>query len=213
MSSSLQVLFANTLWIKTVINVVALGYLAYLFVGLFLSWLGPNPIETITHETGTWALNFLMATLAVSPVRRWSRWNRLIKYRRFLGLWSFAFVSLHLLVFLFFDHFFDLASMWEDIVDRPYISVGFLAFLLMLPLAVTSYKTLQRRLGKRWLQLHRLIYVIAILAILHYWWLVKADISMPVLYGLITIILLSDRVYLAIKKAREVAPNSHIARR
>lgn len=185
---------------KLFITAVASGYLAYLMAGVFFSWLGPNPVEVITHQTGEWGLHFLLLTLTVTPLRRHFHWSSLITIRRFLGLWSFAFISLHLLVFLFFDHLFYWPGIVADIVERPYITVGFAGFLLMLPLAVTSLRYWQKRLGRRWVTLHRLTYVVAVLGIVHYWWLVKADLLWPMVYGLILLLLLGDRLWFVYRK-------------
>jgi sulfoxide reductase heme-binding subunit YedZ len=188
---------------KILLSLIALGYIAYLVIGIFFDYLGANPIETLTHKTGSWALYFLLATLSITPLRRHFHWNALMRLRRFLGLWSFAFLFLHFFVFIFFDHFFDWQSIWADVLDRPYITVGFLGLLLMVPLAITSFKRLQRLMGKRWLLLHQMVYLIAILGIIHYWWLVKADILWPTIYGLCVLLLLADRVYWARKKNQQ----------
>jgi sulfoxide reductase heme-binding subunit YedZ len=193
-------LFLSTTISKLVITCMALAYIAYLIVGLFLSYLGSNPIEVITHATGEWGLHFLLLTLMVSPLRRHFHWNSLMQLRRFLGLWCFAFLFLHFFIFIFFDHFFDWTSILEDIVERPYITLGFAGLVLMTPLAVTSFKRLQQKLGKAWFKLHRLIYPIAILGLGHYWWLVKADTLWPLLYTLVLVLLLADRVFFAYKK-------------
>ena len=185
---------------KLAITAIALGYLAYLTLGLFFGYLGPNPVEVITHKTGEWGLHFLLLTLTVTPLRRHFHWNSLLKLRRFLGLWSFAFISVHLLVYVLFDHFFDWLGIIEDIVERPYITVGFLGFLCLLPLAVTSLRYWQKRLGKNWIRLHRLTYLVGILGVIHYWWLVKADVLWPMVYGLVLLVLLGARLWFACKK-------------
>lgn len=156
--------------------------------------LGANPIEAITHHTGEWALRILLLTLAVSPARRIFRINSLIKFRRMLGLTTFIYVVAHFSIYIVLDQWFDLVAIIEDIKDRPYITVGFLAFVLMIPLAATSTDAMQRRLQIVWVKLHRLIYVIAVLAILHFWWLVKADLLEPIIYASILIILLAYRL-------------------
>lgn len=166
-----------------------------LVVGLFTSSLGANPVEKITHETGEWGLRLLLITLALTPLRRVFKWSGLFGYRRMLGLFSFFYVSLHFLTWLVFDHSFELGSIIEDIVERPYITVGFSAFVLLVPLAVTSFKSLQRRMGRNWLLLHRLIYLIAALGVVHFWWLVKADVREPLIYALILTVLLGIRLY------------------
>lgn len=159
----------------------------------WLAWqdrLGANPVETLSHRTGDWSLRFLLLTLAVTPLRRLSGWNWLLRFRRMLGLFAFFYVCLHLGVYLIFDQFFDPSAILEDIAKRPYITVGFAGFLLLIPLAATSTNGMIKRLGRNWQRLHRLVYLIAVLGVVHYWWLVKADISEPLLYaGLLTMLL------------------------
>ena len=164
-----------------------------------------EPLEFITRGTGDWTLYFLCFTLAVTPLRRLTRWNWLIKLRRMLGLYMFFYGVLHFMTFLWFDHFFDVAEMWKDVLKRPFITVGFIAFVLLIPLAVTSTNAMVKRLGgKRWQWLHRLIYVIAPLAILHFWWMKagKHNFTEPIIYGTILGVLLLMRVYWARVKAR-----------
>ena len=164
-----------------------------------------EPLEFITRGTGDWTLYFLCITLAVTPLRRLTKWNWLIKLRRMLGLYMFFYGFLHFMTFLWFDHFFDVAEMWKDVLRRPFITVGFIAFLLLIPLAVTSTNAMVKRLGgKRWQWLHRLIYVIAPLAILHFWWMKagKHNFTEPILYGTILGVLLLMRVYWARTKAK-----------
>jgi sulfoxide reductase heme-binding subunit YedZ len=157
-----------------------------------------EPIEFITHGTGDWALYFLCITLAVTPLRRLTNANWLIKLRRMLGLFTFFYAVLHFTTFIWFDHFFDLAAIWKDVLKRPFITVGFIAFLLLVPLAATSTNGMVRRLGgKRWQALHRAIYVIAPLAILHFWWMKagKHNFAQPILFGAIVALLLGARLY------------------
>jgi sulfoxide reductase heme-binding subunit YedZ len=159
-----------------------------------------EPLQYITRATGDWTLYFLCITLAVTPLRRLTRWNWLIKLRRMVGLYAFFYGLLHFTTFLWFDHFFDLQEMWKDVLKRPFITVGFTAFVLLIPLAVTSTNAMVRRLGgKRWQWLHRLVYVIAPLGILHFWWMKagKHDFSQPILFGLIVLALLGVRAYWA----------------
>lgn len=169
-----------------------------LVIFTFTDQLGANPVEFITRNTGDWTLYFLCFTLAVTPLRRFTGWNWLVRLRRMLGLFAFFYASLHFLTFLWFDHFFDVAEMLKDVVKRPFITVGFGAFLLLIPLAATSTNAMIKRLGgKRWQLLHRLIYLIAPLGILHYWWMKagKNDFSQPILFGLIVATLLLLRLY------------------
>ncbi|KRB92786.1 sulfite oxidase heme-binding subunit YedZ [Noviherbaspirillum sp. Root189] len=191
--------------LKTVLFVAALGPLVRLVLFGFTDRLGANPIEFITRNTGDWTLYFLCLTLLITPLRRVTNWNWLIKLRRMVGLFAFFYATLHFTTFLWFDHFFDIDEMLKDVVKRPFITVGFTAFLLLIPLAVTSTNAMVRRLGgKRWQWLHRLIYLIAPLGILHYWWMKagKNDFSQPVLFGSIVVILLLARVYFNILKPR-----------
>ena len=152
-----------------------------------------NPIKEITHFTGEWALNFLLITLSITPLRKITRKNSLIRFRRMLGLFAFFYACLHFSTYLVLDQFFDWDEIVRDVAKRPYITVGFSAFLLLIPLAVTSTNKMAQRLGNNWRKLHSLIYPIAILVIFHYLWQVKADILPPVIYGLILCLLLALR--------------------
>ena len=180
--------------------VLALLPLARLLLAGAADWfggLGANPIEFITRSTGTWTLVMLCLTLAITPLRRWSGYNELIRLRRMLGLFAFFYGVLHLGTYVWFDQFFDLTAMLRDIVKRPFITAGFVAFLLMLPLAITSTRAMQRRLGRRWAVLHRLVYVVAIAALLHYAWhkAGKNDFSEVGIYALVIAVLLGARLF------------------
>lgn len=154
--------------------------------------LGADPVAELTHASGEWALYFLLASLAMTPLRRFSGWRWPIGYRRMLGLWALCYASLHLAVYVVLDLGFFWEQILDDVLDRPFITVGFLAFLLLLPLAATSTRAAMRRLGRRWGQLHRLVYLIGILAVLHVWWLTKADLREPALYaGILALLLLA----------------------
>lgn len=181
--------------IKALIIILCCLHIVYLTYALMTDGLGVNPIETLTHITGEWGLRLLLLTLAITPLRRLFHWNVLIRFRRLLGVCSFVYISAHFLTYVVFDYFFDWLAIVEDIVEHAYIAVGFLAFMLMVPLAVTSMDSLQRKMGRYWGKLHQLTYLIAVLAIVHYWWLVKADIRLPLTYGLILLSLLMVRVY------------------
>lgn len=169
---------------------------------LRLLWLGmhdrltANPIEFITRATGDWTLYFLCFTLAITPLRRLTGQNSLLRLRRMLGLFTFFYASLHFLTFLWFDHFFDLADMVRDVLKRPFIAMGFSAFVLLIPLAVTSNDAMVRMLGRRWMLLHRLIYVIAVLSMLHFWWMRagKNNFTEPLIMGAIVAVLLVLRL-------------------
>lgn len=157
--------------------------------------LGTNPIEEVTHRTGWWTLTFLMLTLAVTPARKLTGVGWLIKLRRMLGLYAFFYAFLHFSIYLGIDQFFAFNYILEDIMDRPYITVGFTAFLMLIPLAATSTKKMVKRLGgRRWNRLHRLVYVAAALGVLHFLWLVKADIREPALFGGVLVTLLGYRL-------------------
>ena len=156
--------------------------------------LGANPIEAVRLFTGDWTLYFLLIALAVTPLRKFTGWNVLIRYRRMLGLYAFFYASLHFLSYLILDQFFDWYAIWKDVLKRPYITIGTAAFLLLIPLAITSTNKMQARLGKKWKKLHRLVYLVATLGVLHFLWLVKADIREPVALGIVLIILLILRM-------------------
>lgn len=161
----------------------------------FPEWLGVNPAEYITRSTGDWALRMLLITLAVTPLRKLTGWSWLLRLRRMLGLYAFFYALMHFLSYLAFDHVFDPGAIFSDILKRPFITVGFLSLLLLLPLALTSANAMVRRLGaKRWLALHRLVYLIAPLAVLHFWWMVKRDVTEPSIYAAVLGILLGIRV-------------------
>lgn len=156
--------------------------------------LGANPIEVITRSTGSWTLIFLLITLSVTPLRRISSFKGVIKLRRMLGLYAFFYACLHFTTYIWLDQFFDLGEILKDIPKRPFITVGFSSFMLLVPLALTSSSAMIRRLGKGWQQLHRLVYVIAIGGVVHFMWLVKADRRQPLIYGTILTFLLGYRL-------------------
>ena len=186
--------------VHTLIIVAALVPLALIVRDAVTDRLGANPIEQITHRTGDWTIRLLLATLAVTPLRRLTGWNSIIRYRRTIGLLTFTYVCLHFLTYLVLDQGFPMqgfaiAYVVEDIAKRPYITVGFTAFLLLIPIAWTSTKGWIRRLGRRWTTLHQLVYVAAALGVLHYLWLIKGDRPTAVYYGLILVGLLVTRVW------------------
>jgi methionine sulfoxide reductase heme-binding subunit len=187
-------------WLKVVVFLACLLPLALLVWGGLHDDLTANPIEYITRSTGDWTMRFLLITLSISPLRRLLQQPDLIRYRRMLGLFSFLYGVLHLITWLWLDKFFDVQEMWADVVKRRFITMGMLGFLLMVPLAITSTKGWIRRLGKNWQRLHRLIYVSAAAGVIHYYWLVKSDIRMPVTYGVILLVLLALRFVGAGKK-------------
>jgi sulfoxide reductase heme-binding subunit YedZ len=175
-----------------------------LMIGAFnaLGWLhfgdislGADPVKVMLHTCGRWTLNFLMITLCMTPLRDLTRSSLWLRFRRMFGLFAFFYALLHLSVYLLLDQSGKLGALWEDIVKRPYITIGMLALLLLIPLAVTSTAKAQRRLGRRWIRLHRLVYVIAILGAWHFWWQVKKDIRQPELYACGLAILLGYRLW------------------
>ncbi len=180
-------------WLKISVFLLSLIPLCTLISGAYFANLGANPIEKITHNTGYWALTFLLITLTITPLRRLLSWQWLLRLRRMLGLFAFFYASLHFSTYLVLDQFFDWANIIKDIVKRPYITLGFIAFILLIPLAITSNNRVIKLIGgKRWLLLHRLIYPIAISGVVHYAWLVKKDLTNPltfaVLLGLLFVI-------------------------
>jgi sulfoxide reductase heme-binding subunit YedZ len=194
-------------WAKVVVFALCL-----VPVGL-LGWravhqnLGANPIEFVTHATGDWTIRFLLITLTITPARRLLQLPDLIRFRRMLGLFAFFYGCLHLVTYVWFDKFFDTGDMLKDVVKRPFITAGFTGFMLMVPLAITSTKGWIRRLGRRWQMLHRLIYFSASAGVIHYYWLVKSDVRLPLLYGAILLVLLSYRLWMWFGiRSRDLAP-------
>jgi sulfoxide reductase heme-binding subunit YedZ len=184
------------LWAKWMLFGLSLLPLLRLIALGFQDRLSANPIEFITRATGDWTLYFLCLTLAVTPLRRLTGLNALIRFRRILGLFTFLYASLHFLTFIWFDHFFDLAEMTRDVLKRPFIAMGFSAFVLLVPLALTSNDFMLRKLGRRWSLLHRLIYLVAILAVLHFWWMRagKHNFAEPLVMGAVVAVLLGLRL-------------------
>jgi methionine sulfoxide reductase heme-binding subunit len=218
--------------LKPVVFVAALGPVAWLTWAGLTGNLSVNPLSDLTNETGVWALRFLCISIAITPARRLTGLNWLIRFRRMMGLYAFFYGTLHFLVYTIADRFAGLdfpdgivswttvrnlaASVGEDIYKRPFITIGFTTLMLMLPLAVTSTAGWIRRLGgKRWNALHRLVYVAAITAVVHYYWLVKADVSRPIIYASIVALLLGFRVYWSRMRALPPvrAPQQAAARR
>lgn len=191
--------------LKTVLWVGALLPTAWMIAGAFRGWLGVNPIEKVTHVTGLSTLILLLVTLAVTPARRITGWNPIIQLRRPLGLFAFYYACVHFLIWMVLDLNFEFSWITEDIKDRPYITVGFTAFLLLIPLAVTSTKGWIRRLGRRWTAVHRLVYVSALLGVIHFYWLVKSDTRLPILLGTILGILFLARIPIWLAKRRRRA--------
>jgi sulfoxide reductase heme-binding subunit YedZ len=203
--------------LKPTVFLSAVTPACYLVWAVFTQHLSANPLSDITNTTGDWTLRFLCLTLVVTPVRRLTGWNGAVRFRRMLGLFAFFYGALHFLTYVIFDRFASVefagriswplvkalaAAVNEDIYKRPFITIGFTAFMLMVPLAATSTAGMIRRLGgRRWQALHRLMYVACIGAVAHYWWLVKADVRRPIAYGLVVLLLLLFRVYWARARA------------
>jgi sulfoxide reductase heme-binding subunit YedZ len=198
-------------WIKPLVFLAALGPAAWLVWAGLTDHLSANPLSDITNETGIWTLRFLCITLAITPLRRLTGWNAAIKFRRMAGLFAFFYGSLHFLTYVIVDRFAGLdfpdgivslttvrnlaRSAGADVYKRPFITIGFAALTLMVPLAATSTTGMIRRLGRKWQTLHRLVYVSGTLGVIHYWWLVKADIRSPITYAAIVGLLLGYRVW------------------
>ena len=197
MNLSLKAPTAGTIAaVKALVFVLCLLPALDLALGWRADTLGANPIETITRASGEWALRLLLITLAVTPLRRVSGLHWLLRLRRMLGLFAFAYAFGHFTIYLWLDQFFDWNAIALDILDRPFITVGFAAFVLLIPLAATSNSFAIRRLGGRqWQSLHRSVYAIAIIAVVHFWWLVKADVLEPAIYALILAALLGVRAW------------------
>jgi sulfoxide reductase heme-binding subunit YedZ len=189
---------------KPLVFLLCLVPLGVLVAGAVAGDLGANPVEAITHTTGDWALRLLLLTLAMTPLKRLIGRPWPIRFRRMLGLFAFFYAALHLLTYLWLDQGFDGQAIIEDVVKRPYITLGFAAFVLLVPLALTSTRGMVRRLGRRWQTLHRAVYAVGILGVLHYLWLVKADLLEPALYALALAVLLAAR--LPSLSPRPVAP-------
>lgn len=209
--------------LKPAVFIAGLGPAAWLVWAIATGNLSPNPLSDLTNETGLWTLRFICITLAVTPLRRLTGWNALIRFRRMFGLFAFFYGTLHFHTYVIADRFASLdfpngivawttvgnlaASIWDDIYKRPYITIGFTGFTCMIPLAVTSTAGMIRRLGgRRWQALHRLVYVTSLAGVLHYWWLVKADISSPQRYALIVLFLLLFRLMWARFRGAAPAP-------
>lgn len=198
--------------VKAAIWIVALVPLAVLVHAALTDGLGANPIEAVTHRTGDMALRLLLVTLAVTPVRRLTGLNALVKVRRLLGLMTFFWAMLHLSTYVVLDHWFDWGAMVADVAKRPYITAGAAALLLLAVLALTSTRGWIRRLGRRWQTLHRLVYLAGALAVLHFFWLVKADHRAPLAYGAVLLALLGFRVWAAARR-RQLRRRAPVRRR
>lgn len=195
---------------KPLLFVVSLLPFTWLLWALFNDQLGANPVEKLTHETGLWSLRFLLLTLTVTPLMRLTRIAAFSRFRRMLGLYTFFYALCHFAIWFVADHSLDIASMWMDIVDRPYITMGFLGLLVMVPLAVTSNRFMVSRLGRQWLRLHQLTYVVLMLAVLHFIWLVKADYLEAGVYSVLAMALMAIRIYYWVPALSSRQKSSHI---
>jgi methionine sulfoxide reductase heme-binding subunit len=192
--------FKAITFLKPLVFLAALIPAARLVVGFYQNDLTANPGDYITDQTGTWTLGFLFISLTVTPLRRLTGWNDLIKLRRMLGLFAFFYATLHMLTWVVFIHFFDTSFMVEDVIKRPFITVGMTVFLILFVLALTSNRFAIRRLGRRWQTLHRLVYVAAIGGVTHFWWLVKADTTEPIRWAAALMVLLGIRAWWTYRK-------------
>ncbi len=207
--------------LKPIVFLASMGPFFWLLWAGLTGNLSANPLSDLTNETGIWALRFLCITLAITPLRRLTGWNAVIRFRRMMGLFAFFYGTTHFLIYVIADRFAGLdfpngivswttvvnlgKAVWDDIYKRPFITIGFTALVSMVPLTITSTAGMIRRLGgRRWNQLHKIVYVTAVLAVIHYWWLVKADIRRPLIYASIVAILLAMRVYWARGSRRRV---------
>jgi sulfoxide reductase heme-binding subunit YedZ len=181
--------------LRRAVFALALVPAARLVYDAFTGHLTANPVDYITDQTGDWTIAFIMISLGVTPLRRLTGWNEIIKLRRMLGLFAFFYASLHLLTWIVLVSFFDLPTMLEDVSMRPFITIGMATFMILLALAVTSNRAAIRRLGRRWQQLHRLVYLAAVGAVIHFWWLVKADITLPRRWAVTLALLLGFRIW------------------
>jgi sulfoxide reductase heme-binding subunit YedZ len=201
-------------YLKPIVFLACLLPVARLSWKAYNSALGANPIQVITWSTGTWTLTFLIVTLSITPLRQLTRQYWLIQYRRMLGLFAFFYACLHFTTYIWLDQFFDLHSVYKDIYKRPFITVGFTAFVLLIPLAATSTQWAIRKLGKRWQKLHRLIYAAAVAGVIHYYWLVKKDVRVPLQFAAVLFVLLLYRVvvhFLDKSRRPESSPSSRTA--
>lgn len=192
--------------LKRLVFIISLLPLSWLIYALLTDKLGANPIEAVTRDTGVWALRFIMVTLLISPLRKLTGINHFIRFRRMLGLFAFFYASVHMLLYLGLDQFFDVQEIWLDIVKRPFITIGFISFVLLIPLTVTSTDKMMKRLGgRRWKKLHYLIYLIVVLSCVHFYMLVKQDKTEPLIYFFIAILLLGFRVFSQRRRSQSTA--------
>ena len=194
-------------WLKAGVFLAALLPFGVIAAGVWTGELGANPVETVLHHFGEWALRLMLVTLAVTPLRRLTGWNQAARLRRMLGLFAFFYAVLHLATYVVLDRSLLVEEVLDDLVERPYIMVGFAAFVLLVPLAATSTNAMVRRLGgRRWRALHRIVYVAAAGGVIHYWWLVKADVREPFIYAAVLALLLILRLRPVVPFLRSLPP-------
>lgn len=185
-----------------IVALLPLGFLLMAAFDVMGQTLGANPVEALLHELGRWGLKFLLLGLAITPLRRWTGWGWLHRFRRMVGLFAFFYVLLHFLVYAVLDQGLSAALIIEDVIKRPYITLGMTGFILLIPLVLTSTRGMMRRLGKRWQKLHRLVYVIALAGVWHFYWQVKLDTFDATVYALILAVLLGSRIYYRLHRSR-----------
>ncbi len=193
----IQPILAKKRWLQLLqwwfVFLACLVPLSIQVVGVIQNSLGPDPVAVVLEQLGRWAMYFLWITLAITPIRKLFKWHKLAKYRRMLGLYCLFYASLHFLVFLALIVVWDWRLIIEELSERPYITVGFAGFLLLVPLGVTSFKFMMRRMGRNWMRLHRLVYVIAVLVLLHFWWQLRSDLTEGVVMAVLLLLLLGFR--------------------
>jgi len=187
-------------FLKPVVFILCLLPFVSLMAGAFQNTLGPNPVEAMIRTLGDWGIYFLLIGLSITPARKAFKLNSLIQYRRMIGLFAFFYVCMHFLSYIWFDQFFDVQEIIKDIIKRPFITIGFVCFLMLIPLALTSTNGMMRRLKKNWVRLHKLVYPVSILALLHYFMMIKADYLVPGILLLILTVLLGYRVITAVRR-------------
>lgn len=181
--------------IRILLHLLCAGPAIYLLYSTFFGSLGVNPVETLTHQTGIWAIRILLISLAITPLRQLLSLPKLVLYRRLIGLWAFFYALAHFIIYLTFDLSFSFSRVLEDVIQRPYITAGFTALVLLIPLAITSTKGWQRRLKRNWGKLHKVVYVIGLAAVLHFIWLRKGFQIEPLIYAAILTVLLGTRLW------------------
>jgi sulfoxide reductase heme-binding subunit YedZ len=207
---------AFRLWVKAALWPLCLAPFTVLALSAFELFeldLGANPVEALLHSLGKWGLKFLLITLSITPLRRWTGWNWLVSYRRLLGLFAFFYLAMHFTVYLVLDQTLNLGLVIEDVIERPYITLGMTALLLLLPLALTSTRGMMRRLGRRWKRLHWMIYPAAVLGVWHFYWQVKLDTLEPTIYAGLLAVMLGARLWFRRQKRTAVAATAGLPER